>query len=82
MATNTPINLKKGDKLVLNVSVTTIGGNLKVSLENQNNKELFTIKNPKKRISKTINVNENGDYKIQVEGKHQGGYNINWNVES
>jgi hypothetical protein len=78
----TPISLKKGDKLVLDVSVTTKEGNLKISLENENNKELFSTENPKKHITKTVNINENGNYKIQVEGKHQGGYNVKWNIES
>lgn len=78
----TLMNLRKGDKLVLNVSVTTKQGDLKVSLDNGNNKELFSTENPKKTVTKTININETDNYKLQVSGKHKGSFYVKWRVES
>ncbi|MBV4420428.1 hypothetical protein KM800_14045 [Clostridium tyrobutyricum] len=78
----TSLKLKKGDKLILNVSVTTKQGNLKVSLNNGNNKELFSTENPKKTVTKTININENDNYRLKVSGKHKGSFYIKWRVES
>lgn len=78
----TLLNLKKGDKLILHISVTTKQGDLKVSLDDGNNKELFSTENPKKTVTKTININENENYKLQVSGKHKGSFYIKWNVES
>lgn len=78
----TSLNLKKGDKLILNVSVNTKQGNLKVSLDNGNNKELFSTENPKKTVTKTININETDNYKLQVSGKHKGSFYVKWRVES
>lgn len=78
----TLMNLRKGDKLVLNVSVTTKQGDLKVSLDNGNNKELFSTENPQKTVTKTININETDNYKLQVSGKHKGSFYVKWRVES
>ncbi|WP_058953315.1 hypothetical protein [Clostridium tyrobutyricum] len=78
----TSLNLKKGDKLILNVSVNTKQGNLKVSLDNGNNKELFSTENPQKTVTKTININETDNYKLQVSGKHKGSFYVKWRVES
>lgn len=76
------LNLKNEDKLVLNVSVTTIKGKLEVTLYDENNKQLFSVENPKNQIIKTIDITKNSNYKIQVEEMHVGSFNISWDIKS
>lgn len=77
----TSIKLKNGDELNLNVNVTTKEGNLKIILIDENGNELFKTENPKEQVAQTIKINKDGTYKIKVQGKHQGSYNIAWNVK-
>lgn len=78
---STSLTLKNGDKLVLNVTITTKAGNLKVTVTDEANKELYNIENPKKTVTKTIDISKYGTYKIQVEGKHSGSFNISWDIK-
>lgn len=77
----TSIKLKKGDELTLNVNVTTEKGNLKISVLDEDDTELFKTENPKEEITKTIKIDKDADYKIKVEGKHKGKYKITWDTK-
>lgn len=76
----TSIKLKNGDELNLNINVTTEKGNLKITLIDENDNELFKVENPKEKVIKTIKINKDATYRIKVEGKHKGSYKITWNI--
>ncbi|WP_315080591.1 hypothetical protein [uncultured Clostridium sp.] len=78
----TTLKLKNGDKLNLNIKVTTEEGNLKIALIDENDDELFKVGNPKDEIVKTIEINKDGTYKLKVEGNHKGSYKIDWDIET
>lgn len=75
------IKLKEGDQLNLNIEIVTKEGDLKITLVDKNDNELFKIENPKELIRKTIKIEKDSTYKLKVEGKHKGSYKITWNVK-
>jgi len=78
----TPIKLKNGDELKLDIQVTTEEGNLKIALIDEKDNELFKIENPKEQIVKTIKINKYATYKVKVEGTHKGSYKIIWDKKT
>lgn len=58
-----------------------MNGNLKVTVTDEANKELYNIENSKETVTKTIDISKDGTYKIQVEGKHSGSFNISWDIK-
>lgn len=77
----TTLKLRKGTKLTLNINVTTKKGNLKVTLTDENSKQLFKVENPEKALTKVIKIDRDGIYKIKVDGNHKGSYKISWSVK-
>lgn len=74
------LNLNSGDTLDVNIDVTTKSGDLNVFILDNNNNEIYNVKNPDKVITKSIDIKEDGKYTIKVEGKHSGSYKINWDI--
>lgn len=74
------LNLKSGQKLDVNIDVTTKSGELNVLVLDKDNNEIYSIKNPSEKISKSIDIKESGKYTIKVAGKHSGSYRINWDI--
>ena len=75
------LKLKEGQKITLNTEVTTEKGDLATKLLDANGNELYNIKNDKEKDSKTIEIKEDGKYKLQIEGKHSGTCKIDWDIE-
>lgn len=75
------LKLKEGQKITLNTEVTTEKGELSIKLLDDNGNELYNVKNDKEKDSKTIEIKEDGKYKLQIEGKHSGTCKIDWDIE-
>ncbi len=74
------LNLNSGEKLDVNIDVTTKSGDLNVSILDNDNNEIYSVKNPSEVITKSIDIKEDGKYTIKVEGNHSGSYKINWDI--
>lgn len=74
------LNLKSGEKLDINIEVITKSGDINVSILDNNNNEIYSVKNPSEIITKSIDIKETGKYTIKVKGKHSGSYKINWDI--
>lgn len=74
------LNLKSGQKLDVNIDVTTESGELTVLILDKDKNEIYSVKNPSEKISKSIDIKESGKYTIKVEGKHSGSYRIDWDI--
>lgn len=75
------ININKGEKLKLNIDVTTKDGELEVLVLNENNDEIYSTTNPKKEINKEIKIDKDGKYTIKIDGdEHSGSYDVEWKL--
>lgn len=75
------LNLKSGQKLEVNIDVTTKSGELNVLILDKDKNEIYSVKNPSEKISKSIDIKESGKYTIKVAGKHSGSYRIYWDID-
>lgn len=74
------LNLREGDNRDLSIDVSTKEGSLEVSLIDEKDNKVFKTENPREEIHRTINIDENGKYRIKVEGNHKGSYRISWDI--
>jgi len=76
------VEANKGDVLELSTNVNTKGGKLNIFVLNDKDEEIYSNCNLNGKVNETINIDEDGKYKIKIEGdKHEGFYNVNWKVK-
>ncbi len=75
------LRLDVDDELTINIKVKNEGGNLAISLIDEDDRTLYKTENIDNSLIQTIVIPHNGKYKIQVEGDHSGNFKISWNVD-
>jgi len=75
------LKLDLNDQLTLNIKVENEGGNLAISLIDEDDRMLYKNENIDNSLIQTIVIPHDGKYKIQVEGDHSGSFKISWNVD-
>ncbi|WP_346917489.1 hypothetical protein [Clostridium sp.] len=75
------LKLDLNDQLTLNIKVENEGGNLAISLIDEDDRMLYKNENIDNSLIQTIVIPHDGKYKIQVEGEHSGSFKISWNVD-
>lgn len=75
------LKLNRDDELALNIELNNEGGDLAISLIDEDDHTLYKTKNIDNSLVQTIVIPHDGKYKIQVEGDHSGGFKIRWNVD-
>ncbi|WP_346937613.1 hypothetical protein [uncultured Clostridium sp.] len=75
------LKLDMDDELTLNIKVENKGGNLAISLIDEDDRMLYKNENIDNSLIQTIVIPHDGKYKIQVEGDHSGSFKISWNVD-
>lgn len=74
----TPIHVKKGGPINVNVNIVSKEGEIDMSITDEKDKYIYQGKDiPTSSFSVTLD--KEGDYKIRVDGKkHTGSYKITW----
>jgi len=75
------LKLDSNDQLTINIKVENEGGNLAISLIDEDDRMLYKNENIDNSLIQTIVIPHDGKYKIQVEGDHSGSFKISWNVD-
>lgn len=75
------LKLNRDDELALHIELNNEGGDLAISLIDEDDQTLYQTKNIDNSLVQTIVIPHDGKYKIQVEGDHSGGFKIRWNVD-
>jgi hypothetical protein len=75
------LKLAFDDELTINIKVKTEGGNLAISLIDEDDRTLYKAENIDNSLVQTIVIPHDGEYKIQIEGDHSGSFKISWNVD-
>lgn len=76
------IALLEGRVFHLEAEIKTTSGDLNLSLIDPNGKALFSVSNPEEFVEIDIPILLTGEYRLQVEGEHQGSYELDWEVRS
>jgi hypothetical protein len=74
----TPIHVKKGEPIDVNVNIVSKEGKINVSITDEKDKYIYQGKDIP-TSSFVVTLDKEGDYKIRVDGaKHSGSYKITW----
>ena len=76
------IAILEGTVFHLKASIKTESGTLNLSMIDPNGLVLYSESNPEEVIDVDIPISITGEYRLQVEGKHTGGYVLDWNVRN
>jgi hypothetical protein len=76
------IALLKGKVFHLEAEIKTTSGDLNLSFIDPNGKRLYSVSNPEEPIEIDIPIPISGEYRLQVEGEHQGSYELDWDLRS
>ncbi len=76
------IAILAGKVFHLEAKIKTTSGDLNLSFIDPNGKILYSVSTPEEPIEIDILIPLNGEYRLQVEGEHQGSYVLNWDVRS
>lgn len=74
------IALLEGNIFHLEAEVKTTKGDLALSLIDPTGNVLFSVSNPEDPIVENIEIKVTGEYRLQVEGEHEGSYELDWEV--
>ena len=71
------VKIKDGETLTVTFSVITEKGTLIAKVIDSDGKTIKTL-----NTGETVNINQPGQFKLQVEGeKHKGSFTLSWKIE-
>ncbi|BES64909.1 hypothetical protein SANA_13480 [Gottschalkiaceae bacterium SANA] len=74
------IAIVKGTEFHLKALIKTESGSLTLSFIDPNGEVLYSESNPEGFVEVNIPIVTSGEYRLQVEGEHQGSYSLDWAV--
>jgi hypothetical protein len=74
------IAIVKGTEFHLKAKIKTESGSLTLSFIDPNGEVLYSESNPEGLVEVNIPIAISGEYRLQVEGEHQGSYSLDWAV--
>jgi|GEM_PF-3260949 len=70
--------LVQGDTFYLEASVKTEEGSLTLSVLDPDGVVLYSISDPEEPVVLELEILVTGEYRLQLEGDHKGGYVLDW----